>query len=286
MKTGSNAQARAIIFGLATVCMASSASALTIVRDFVASGEDYGFGIGLATGAPTTAGGGNLIDIFNAAADCWEEAILDAHTVTIKFGWQGLGGGTLGVHALTGEGGSPHRETSAVIRFDSDGTSDFFADATPESHSEFGTYTEVTADLGGGVMNTGRYFATATGDAVGRFDLLSTALHEIGHALGLSSANDAFVAENGDGDIDIAGALPFAGATIDTISGAHLDLDFALMYPFAFSSERVRISAADILANAQISGFSDLNLNPCPVPEPATLAALGLGLAAIRRRRK
>lgn len=277
---------RTASLGLFGIVMAANAPALTIVRDFVASGSDFGFGLGDATGAPTTAGGGNLVDIFNAAADCWEEAIMDDHTVTIKFGWQGLGGGTLGAHVLTGEGGTPHRETSAVIRFDSDGTSSFFADSTPTLHEEYTDYTETSADLGGGVVNTGRYFADSIGDAVGRYDLLSTALHEIGHALGLSGANDAFVAENGDGDIDVTGPRPFAGSVIDTISGAHLDYGFTLMNPFGSIGERTRISAIDVLANAQISDFTDLNLNPCPVPEPATLAALGIGAIALRRRKK
>lgn len=277
---------RMAIFGVATASMVSSASALTIVREFVAEGGAFGSGLGTASGPATTSGGGNLVDIFNAAADCWEEAILDDHTVTIKFGWQALGGGTLGVHVLTGEGGTPHRETSAVIRFDSDNSSDMFADATPTAHEEYGTYTETSADLGGGVVNTGRYFATAIGDAANRYDLVTIAMHEIGHALGLSGANDAFVAENADGDIDITGPRPFAGSSLDTISGAHLDYDNSLMYPFAFNGERHRISAIDVLANAQISQFVDLNLHPCPVPEPATLAALGFGLAVLRKRRK
>ena len=48
------------------------------------------------------AGGGDLINIFNAAADLWEQAIQDNHTVTINYSWANLGGGTLGVHSLTG----------------------------------------------------------------------------------------------------------------------------------------------------------------------------------------
>ncbi len=58
------------------------ASALTIVRNF--SG-------GAAPG--NAAGGGNLRDIFNTAADWWEEAILDSHIVAIDFSWAPLGGG-------------------------------------------------------------------------------------------------------------------------------------------------------------------------------------------------
>lgn len=265
----------------------ASAQALTIIRDFVGAGSDFGAGLGTATGGPAGgAGGGNLVDIFNKAADCWEDAIHDDYTVSLKFGWQALGGGTLGVHVLTGEGGSPHRESSGIIRFDSDDSAPLFLDATPDSDEEFGTYTEYTADLGGGSMNIGRIFESASGLASGRYDLLSIAMHEIGHSLGMSGANDAFVAENGDLDIDITAPLPHAGAALDTISGAHLDIVTSLMYPFSFDGQRVKISAADVLANAQISKFVDVNLNPCPVPEPASLAAVAIGFVALRRRRK
>ena len=260
-----------LAIGLAA--LTPSASALTIVRNFAG---------GAAPG--NTAGGGNLVTLFNAAADRWEAAILDAHVVTINFSWGAQSGGTLAAHSLVTQGGAPNRETAGNIVFDNDGSSLWFMDATPLNNSEFTTYTESSANFGGGTMNTGKVYTGATGDAVGRFDLLTTAIHEIGHALGLSGANTAFQAGNGDLDVDVTAPRPFAGSSIPTVSGAHLDIVTSMMYPFANSGERKDLSVADIIANAQISQFTNLNLgtNPPPVADGgSSLLMLLAGLAAI-----
>lgn len=262
-----------------------NASALTINSTFISGGNSFSGGLGVAGAAGASVGGGTLTSIFEAAEDWWEAAIHDTHTVSIEYGWQGLGGGTLGVHALISQGGAPNRETAAVIRFDNDGSSGaWFADATPKGNSEYTTFTQTSQDFGGGNLNKGRVYTGATGDATGRYDLFSVVLHEIGHSLGLSGANIAFQAENVDRDIDVTGPRPFSGSALPTEpSGtAHLNIGTSLMWPFSSPGQRVMLSSADILANCQISQFTDCNLDPSLVPEPDTLPLLAMGWMAWR----
>jgi hypothetical protein len=285
-----------MLAGVVLLASTSDSSAgLVIVRNF---------GGGAAPG--NTAGGGNLVDVFNAAADWWEMAYPNPNgngtdfAVTINFAWLNIGGGTLAFHSLQAQGGVPNRETAANIRFDSDGSSVWFLDPTPHLNEEYQTFTESAQDFGAGLINTGRIFTDPIGAAIGRHDLLAVAKHEIGHALGLSAANTSYQAETGlDNDIDVLFAgLPFIGSVIPTtnpgvnVFNAHLNIGTALLFPSIGTGIRRIQSGVDILANAQLSRFQNPVLDPGHdgvIPEPTSLALLfsgGLCLVGYGRRRK
>ena len=282
-----------LVFAVVASLGATKSQAVTITL------TDLG---GIAPGSAV--GGGNLPDLFRAAADVWETAFTTAHALEVRFQWGALGS-AIGSHSLTAQGGVPSRETIATITIDGDGTTPWFLDLTPLDASEFGTLTTASADLGGGVMNTGRrYDGGYTGPLVGGvttpFDGFSTVIHEIGHALGLSSANTQYQGESWpDNDIDVIGPRPFAGAVIPTnnsgpvppgSSNAHIGvaLPLALMRGSSAVAGTRRIpSEADVVANAEIQDFAIGSLDPyAAVPEPTTaiLAMGGLLLLARRRR--
>jgi len=263
--------------------------------------------------APADAvGGGTFAKVIRAAADWWENSIAVNHTVTIEFGWSGtLDADTLGGHTLVSQGGTPNRETAGTIFLNN--TVDWFIDNTPHEDSEFDIKTTKVSDLSnadkasffsGDVPDDlviGRGGAAMTASlAVGRFDLLSVVKHELGHALGLSSAHDTFQTQNQDGDVDIdlndftiadnsgldADDLDNVFA-VGTRNGAHLDPPTSLMFPTIDTGERRLMSHIDILANAAISDFGSIDLNPVHVPLPPAawvgLAMLG-AVGSYRRR--
>jgi hypothetical protein len=244
-----------------------SASGLTIVRDFIGGEQGH-----------SDTGTGNLHDIFHAAADIWESIILDDHVVTLHYGWADNGGGE---HFLNAQGGTPNRETEGTILFNNDdvvGHHHYYLDPTPHRSEEYPVYLQVFQDMGGGTVNVTRLYGDGTGVA-GLEDLLSIALHEIGHALGMSLANSSFIAECTDGSIAVTSPRPFVGSLIPMASNAsgvtsHIDSDVAgrLLMGGHGPGERVFPTTLDILALAQLSQFEKLNLDLLP---PLTIARSG-----------
>lgn len=247
-------------------------------------------------------GGGNIVDIFNAAALTWENAIADPHDLFINYGW---GPDPGGFHFLVAQGGVPNRETQGLIQVQPQifSPGDFvtlFLDPTPTLNEEFLPEVQLTQDLGGGDLTIGRRLDASGAAPPGVWhDLYSYLLHEIGHALGISNGNISFISEAADGVIIVGPGLPFAGSIIPLATnnfGVTSHIDVVVGGPLMSSlgsNDRRLPSAIDVLANAQISGFTQLNFEATqvaePVPEPTTLllfGAGGLGLLAKMRRRK
>jgi len=84
------------------IIFASDVLALSINRDFMGGNPQA-----------TAIGGGNLFDIFNVAADMWEQAVLDSHHLTLHYGWSPTGT----THTMVHQGGMPNRETEGIILF-------------------------------------------------------------------------------------------------------------------------------------------------------------------------
>ncbi len=205
-------------------------------------------------------GKGNIDDIVNAAARIWESAYSDTLNINLYYGWAQVG--HAGIH-ITLEQDSLGREITGLVLFDNSGATAFYLDETPDSNEEYPRKTEEFQDLGAGSVNVARIFRNPRGDAAGHIDLLSAVLHEIGHAMGLSSANPFFQALSSAGFIDVSGTIvPLASN--DSGTAPHLDAT-KILYGSLMSGlngdERRLPSDLDIGVNAQVSGFSVSSLN-------------------------
>jgi hypothetical protein len=151
----------------------------------------------------------------------------------------------------------------------------FFADPTPRDSTEYKKYSSYLLDEV--PLSHGRIFSEATGDAEGRIDLLTIAMHEIGHLLGFDSTYVGYVCAPRDGEVGcfltITEPRPFAGLGIPLhpTSNHIYEVFFAqgtqpLMVIDPEPGERQLISGLDALAVAQLSSFDKPILSPTLPP--------------------
>lgn len=254
-----------------TALVSSHANAINIVGKYIGPGDSFsgtfGGGTGGAVAAGTTgdASAAGITAVFDAAADWWEMAIGDEHTVTIEYGWGSIDSIATAITGTT----APQPPAYARIIVDNDGgddgTRDFFSDPTPHVNEEWGSgLVETFADLDPGpgelTVNVGREYKSPTAAAISSYDLdekldlLMVFKHEIGHALGLNDLGADFGT--------VTAPRPFAGAEIPKADAVHTDFPSSLMFPSPVIGERKVQSEVDILAVAEASSWEMVALDP------------------------
>ena len=230
-----------------------------------------------ASDLPTFDSTGTLLAaIIQASADYWEDIIHDAGTLDINYYYDDLSdaNGTLASHVnLATSGGKP---TEARIRFDTQingSERNWYFDPTPTNHSEYDLQQTLYRDLAAAdqtnwftgsppdlleVGYRGGLSETAPAAANGAYDIFSTAIHELGHAVGLTG--NVSSAEYADGDYDVPTNL-VGGAVMGIQGDAHIDPRIALMCSGCGATNLRRIpTATDIFAAATGSSWTNLDL--------------------------
>jgi hypothetical protein len=152
----------------------------------------------------------------NTTVPTWTEFLQSPTPFNLKIEIADLPTGQLAEGTITGYD-TNNRPNSGTLTLDTDGNGlGWFIDTTPDDNSEFDQTLSPTA-----------YRAT-TGAAAGKYDLLTTILHELGHLKGIISGNTAF-----DTHVQNINGIPtfIDGGLTATLTpdGSHLD---STLYPY------------------------------------------------------
>ena len=105
-------------------------------------------------------------------------------------------------------------------------------------------------------------------------------MHEIGHAMGMSVGNYSFALQSTEGTILFSDRLPYAGSVAPLACNntgfiPHFDctkVAYGSLMSGLNADERRIPSELDIIANAQVSGYTILSLTPSIQYQPVPIA--------------
>lgn len=274
-RTTPRRRALALSAAVAAVVAGGRAQAVNLIMNFNS---------GASQNPTSDPAGTNLINMMSYIEGYYEDIFQDAHTLTVNFWWDDLGGTTVGSHlAVTNSGG---RQIECNVRLDtklSDGTQRlWYFDQTPENHSEYDMQQTLWRDMSAGTQSarfnaganipatfeagfTGLPASGAPANAINGYDLLTSAIHEVGHGLGCNTSPDTTAEVGGDNDYDFDSVNVF-GKTLAAICDtgpdiAHLAGTDALMAGGVAQAGRRRMpSHTDLFAMAKANGFSSLDI--------------------------